>query len=905
MAKLTPWMRVSCYPLGETSVITRAGFVRTDLLRRLSRGAGQAPPEYRLPDLSVGGVRLTTPQSALETGAIIDEENLRWWELVDPQEGTDVAGFTVAPYILPRSNRMSDAHMWEVVGRRDPLPLTWVSLSGGGFTSENWGTFQPDAEPQTEAIGWRGTARGEQYMAETALSLPANQCWAMRLWFLGTAPIYRDAEPAQIETPGGTYTVDFSEEVTPSWHVQWAGGTWAVDFRLGAAPALCRLVNGEWLRARVFRDFDTDLFASGEPMWLRCYAIAGRLVLEIETAGGQTSRVVYTETVPDQYGQRQATPVKLPRGRARITGRGVAFTAQMHEVRFGRWVEATTDEWGVTIPAHFDGEGSFAREYNCNRVVSANDLTTTAFGYYPDGSPYRKAEMYEGDASNVATVTDAPIRDVRGRTTGRRRYECTLSAHNGELTREHIDDREEAGEGDAMVGARTPFVYGVAVKVGSSRTATSTDPIDIRPALSRVTESLADPQISAGPMWNFQINRNLLGESIHQGTGNPIGNDWPDYVAKNHRVDADVSWTHEDGTVSAGASPHDAANAPFVRRLMGFLMGEGPESSGFGDYRGTLTARDFSVLLQAPAGIIDGRFAPLDLSMHEKLADGDRTLMGWEAVQDILEKALGPDIAGALVHKFPAGHYDLLTHRLMLDPPHGGFSFPPPYGSDARRWIEELAQRDHALFFWAAEWGKPTTVAPHYCNYYEYLDAAPEVEVQDAEYLAGATDNLITSAGWSHDPAQDINRVLVQGAPPGAGSLGGLMPSMNAFSAEARIDTGSPIAEQNIEDTWERTKLLGGSQYWLKGVARVVAINLLRMVRGVDMRGIDITVRGNPYLWWGWKVTPRMNAAASDPHGLRLHNQLCRIIRVSNVIDFERGRYDTALRVAPEPNLEG
>jgi hypothetical protein len=46
-----------------------------------------------------------------------------------------------------------------------------------------------------------------------------------------------------------------------------------------------------------------------------------------------------------------------------------------------------------------------------------------------------------------------------------------------------------------------------------------------------------------------------------------------------------------------------------------------------------------------------------------------------------------------------------------------------------------------------------------------------------------------------------------------------------------------------------------------------------------------------------------MNAVQSDPFGLSLHNVLCRIMRVRNAVDLERGQYETTLRVAPEPEV--
>jgi len=880
-SKATPWVRVLAYPLEETTIITAPGFVRTDLLAHLTRDPRAEPPPPHRADLELGGVRLTTPQLALEAGVIHRADNLLWWDLTDPQEGTELGGYTVTPYLVPRSNRIADS-LVEIVGKHDPLPLDWLPTNPEGGTPDYWETCRPDAEPQTEAVAWRGTDRDDRYGLTTTQKLPAGQSFAVRLWVTGVAPVFSDDEDQ------GPY-LDFI----------WGAGKWAVSFSLLRPPALCTAVNGQWRRARTFEEFGTDLFATGEPLWLRVFQVAGRLVVEIEPVGGKIARVVYTEVRPDAYGVNQACPVRVGAGPAELRGRGVAFSAQLHEYRWGHWVEETTDQWGLVTPAHFEGTGSFEREYNCTRRVIQDEVYGAAFGYFGDGGPFRRAQFPEGDAGRVAAVSDEPVLDARGRTTGRRRYTCTLTAHNPTFTREDLETSSTN-----MAGATTPFVYAVSVRVTSGRTAASRDPIDLRPALRTLTEDLADPMVQAGVSWQLGIWRNLLPECIHQGTGGPVGDAWPQYVAKYHRLDVDLSWQKQDGAVGAGPPPYEGAEAPYCRRLIGFLTATAPEAPGPGRYPATLTARDMSVLLQPPAGLVDGRFAPLDLLLREKLdLGGGRTLMGWEGVHYILQTALGPDIADQLQHIFPEGHYDLLTHRMMLDPPHGGFFFPPPWGQSAYQWIMTLAERDFAVFFWAALPADSTKVAPYYANYYSYLENAPEMIVPDAVYLGGGDDDLLLRAGAQHDPLQDFNRVLVWGAPPGQGELGGVMPALQAFSAEARIESGSPVREQNIDDTWERTKLLRGSHFWLGRVARLVALNTARLIRGIDQRSITLTIRGNPYLWWGWKVRPRMNAVQSDPFGLSLHNVLCRIMRVRNAVDLERGQYETTLRVAPEPEV--
>ncbi|MGD9496373.1 MAG: hypothetical protein AB7Y46_08680 [Armatimonadota bacterium] len=873
MAKRQPWVQVLAYPLGATPVMTRQAFCRTDRLAELAREPNAAPPVPLLPDRTIGGVRLTTPERAIGYGVIEDVDNLYWWDLEDRNENTSVSGYTVAPALIVRANRMTEWALThgEVRGRRDPMVIEWEDVVG-----EYWETCTPDAEPQEHAIAWRGTDRNEPYLAVTKYDLPRAQSWSLRLWFLGTAPVYDD-----------------QEENLPYLRVLW-GGCWSVVFDLYRPPALQRRVNGEWRTVRSFEDLGGDLFASGVPVWLSCMHIAGRIVMVISPAGAERQQVVYTRRQEDAFGVPQVMAVAVPEGPMALEGCGVAFSAQLHEVCWGRWVPEAKDEYGIVTPAHWQGDGRFSRTYNCNRVVSASAQKTAVFGFAGDGSPHGRSQFAEGDAGSVGSVVDEPVRDALGRTTGQRRYTVTLTAHNPD-----IDDDWMETSGKCMAGATTPFATGVAVRLGSAHTQQSLDPIDLRPALRTVTEELADPALTAGPTWQLAVHRDLLPECIHQGTGNPIGSAWTNYVEKYHVLKVNVAWVQADGSISAGPQP-GGSPAPYVQRLNGLISAVQLQTDRFGTWPATIIARDPSLLLQEPAGVIDGRFAPLDLLLLEKLDQGERRLMGWEAVRYILEVALGPDVADSLRAVFPDNQYDLLTHRIMLDPPSGGFFFPPPFGQDAYRWIMQLAERDFAVFFWRADPNDWSQVVPYYANYFAYLKDVPTWELPDAVYAPGDADHLITGFGWQQEPREDYNRVLVWGAPPGQGSLGGLMPALDAFSAEARIET-SALPEQAIPNTWERTKVLSGTHYWLPLVARVVAMNLVRLIQGVDVRTTTIKTRGNPYLWWGFRVRPQMGGAASDPYGADLNDRLSRIMRMRNSIDLERGNWETVLRLAPEP----
>jgi hypothetical protein len=876
--KTTPWAQVLVYPLEATPTVVRRGYAKTDVLAHLRRDPAAEPPDATLGDRWVGGVHLTTPTLALATGTIRTDRKLLWWDLNDSVESSKIGGYTVMPYLVPRNNAVFDPTRVTIHGREDYRELLWIPRTGRW-----WADCMPDGEPATGAIDWRGTDRDEPFCIETMKDLPEGQNWAMRLWWLGEGPHYGE-----------------DDLYAPFAEITWGGNTWAVQFSSLKPPQLVRWVNGEWRACRQFGEFSLDPFLAGDPMWLKVFHIAGRMVVRLEPSGGaEAAQVVFTEMQEDAWGARVTKSVVSPRGPVSLSGRAVAMTAQLHEYKWGTWEPETTNEWGMVTPARLNNSGSFSREYSCNGIVNSTAQKAAAFGWWGDGSPTRRPGFSNGDAGSVGTVTDEPLRDSRGRTTGRRRYTCEIGANNPHGP---AVDEEEFTE-TCMVGASSPFVYAVSIRLGHSTVSRSLAPIDIRPALVSMSEDLADPALQAGPAWRMNINRNLLGESLHGETGLPIGASWTNYLKRYHRLVVNVSWMHSNGLRSAAPWDPEGDAVDHYCRLDGFVSALGPATEAYGRWGGTIEARDACLLLQRPAGVIDGRFAPLDLLMMEKLDEGAHKLMGWEGVSYILETALGPDWAEELQTWFAASHYDLLTHKMLLDPPHGGFFFPPPFGQDAYSWIQTLAERDFALFFFGPSLTDPTKLVANYGNYFEYLAGAPTRELPDAVYQSGDEDDLIFSAGSQQMSRQDYNRVLVYGAPPGQGDLGGIMPALESFSAEARIETGSPIDEQNIADTWERTLVLSGTHFWLPLVARIVAQNTARLIRGVDMRGITLKVRGQPGVWWGWRVRPKMDGVASDPHGLNLDGQLSRIMRVRNDWDFERGTWETTLRVAPEPEV--
>ena len=900
MRKVSPWAQVLVQPLEGTPKTVRRSYSRIDWLAEIPRERAQ---ELVFPDRYVDGVRLTTPEQAVGTsGFLYGIDNLQWWDLVDSEIGSSVSGFTVAPFVCPRNNQVrwhplhlsaeesqqGTQYCYGIIGDTDYYCIEWevdpIGPSGGRY----WQECLPDADPTVTALTWVCSERDSPFSIHTYRDLPPNQSWALRLWWQGTAPSDEDEDPAQ----------------APHLDVVWGGGAFVLRFSLLSPPQLIRC---EGSRARVVRtaeDFALDPFELGEPVWVKTYYLAGRLVIDLEPEGGDRTRIVYTHTIPNaETGTPEFQPLYVDAAPLALTGDGVVFSAALCEVKWGRWVPERVDEFGVVTPGHFDGTGRFVRRYRSSAPRSAR-VSAAALGFWGDGSPARRQGWADGDPASLGTVSDYPVA-TGGHYVGEREYVCTVRAHNPDLQPEDVRPTYVIGPPlmaytpTCMCGASTPFIHSVVVRAESAWRREDATPLDLTPAVLGMSEDTADPMLQAGANWTIQIDRFLLPSCTVDGE--PVGEEWVRYLRRYHTIDVRVAWTYSDGVVRA-ICPELSLNLDYCTRLHGVITSLDCDTSEWSQRRGTVHARDLSFLLQAPAGVVDSRFAPLDFLLYEKAREGVRgDLYGWEAVAYILRVALGDYWANNLVPVFPSNHYSLLTWEVLIGGAHGSFLFPPPFGRDAYQWIRDLATHDFAVFFFGPD-AAHENIVPIYGNYYKIVAQCPEVELPDTNYKVGDLDRVLGGVAFSQTPSRDYNRVLVWGRPPGGDSLGGLMPALPMFSAEARIEEGSPIAEQNISDTWERTLLLHGNQFWLLPVARVVAVNLARLIRGVDTRGITLRTRGNPFIYWGWKVRPRLDSDSSDA-SLGLDGKLCRVVRVRNDYDLQRNRWDTVLRVAEEPEV--
>ncbi len=894
----TPVMQLLAYPLGTVKRILRSGFALADDLRLLQKEKRSTEYGVLSPTIVGPGVILQEPEMAVQMGAVENVHGLRWWDLSDPLDGSEVSGFTLQPHAVGYNSIID----FSVAPDPAYYAIRWEIIEGG---AEYWTTALPDDPPGTTGISWVSALRDMAFSAKTVKPLPRNQSFRVRVQFLGTA---RES------------MIEGLEKILPYWRLTW-GSRWAIAFAPHLPPVIqeyrtnpAREGKRDWVTIRRADAFGRQTL-SGAPINIDIYHNAGRLVVEL-TSEDNKAQVVYTDRHQDRKKETvgEVRPVEWEEAKLQIEGRGVPFVARLSEMQWGELDEE------LAVPTA-TGQGYFERTYHCNRRGGDIDpVDKCAFGYYADGEATRQTGQVGPSPTGLAHIEDSLVRDELGNFLGKHRYKCTLRGINhGHAIAVALADAEEdelPGELEytpgplgglpwlglveiretAMWGSSSPLVFAVALRLAHATQTTDDSPIDLRPAVKKAHERLADPALQPGAEWTVELDRLLLPECPLQSTGLPVGNNWGNYVNKYHPITVGVGWNDQDY---------------LTPRLIGYIWSTSPSLPRYGDYPTTLILRDMAARLQLPAGIIDGRFAPLDLIATKKFGEGEK-FYGWHAIEYILETALGPEVAERLqvYFDFEGRHKYMDLYKMELlckTPPSGsGFVFPPPFGSSALDWIKKIAERDFAVFFFGQAYiDGEIDFVPCYGNYFEVVNNLPTIELPDSYYATGDLEKVFRSVDIRGEPSVDYNRVLAYGrlARTNADRLGGLIPALPGFSAEARIeDTSYP--EQNIADTWERTMVIENPYVMVGAHASSIAAAVASWLHGVDVRHIGITCRGLPELWWGFKVTPKMESLTSD-QSLNLDGKTLRVMRVDNDYDLEQGNWETKMAVADNPVYPG
>lgn len=808
---------------------------------------------------NVGHFALTDVVSQ-QNSRMVPDGNLKLWKLEDTVTGLRTVGYTLAPQDAPMNALINR----QVEPESIDLPcLDFTPVSGG-----SWTTVMPDYEPRVTALKWYSTT-AEPYLAQSQAALPEGQSFSFRLKTFGYA---------QVDGDDG-----------PRLHVQWGGG-YGLLLQAGQPARLVQRqfrADGAVLQELRELPVPAEEFGNADPMLVRVSNVAGRLVLELEQ-GKTREQVVYTRLKQEGMsdgGDYVMAPVGQREGPLQVSGCGVPFTLSLFETQ---WPE----------------EGRFRREHEW---ASGEPYSKQAFGYHP-APPTRQL------GREAPTLEDLASIEVGTTDEGKAYYECVMQPTAAATAMAQLVDQDdwESGTaqsyaGQAMSGQHTPYVHAVSLRwPGAIRRPTGVA-MEIRPTLQSLNMEVADPEINPATSVSARLRRDKLGEcSLVDANGVVVGtagDNWPLYLQKYHRTTLHAAWYYDDGVTKA--IDHSGGVHSSVCLFDGLGYGLSPQLPRWGDYVTEANFRDASIKLIKPAGMIDRRFGPADLLLGEKVrAGGELLLYGWEVVQYILELVLGAELASQLTVLLPTGQWDLLKHQSLINPPFGsGFFWPPPWGQSAADWIKQFCDHDYATFFFGPSLTNPTSWVPWYGNYYSIVAGAPDVTLPDQAYVANDLNYLLTSGSWTQVPAQDYNVVQVWGKlPQDTGEYRELMPALPMISGTAYV-APTTIPEQSAANTWERTLLMEGTQFWRPALARVVALNRARLQRNIDPRRMPLTMRGEPFWWWGYKFQVRSDGDRSDGT-MWTAGERWRVMRVSHRWTFgDAAEWTTETVAAPEASI--
>jgi len=878
--KTVPRIRLVVHPLDTSSETRFRPYAVVDNLSKMGR-----------PDHDDKGA----------TTRVKNVSGLRWWDMPDPQAGQHLAGYTLEPQIhtlhsafaedLPQADD-TDAE------RTGPAPvplIPWAYAAASsnsadddevaipddtiiwdGLKGDYWTTVVPDYEPGTAAIKWYcSDPDAPQFHARSTSMVPAAQDLAFQLHPFGYV-----CDDAQIT-------------------IQWGDG---YGVRLQAGEPM-RFIQKKRDTVTYLREFPVapDEFFAGEPVWIKVHHIGGRAVLTVDH-GKTSAQVVYGKVVrlrnPSDTRANETLemdPVLPKSAYLQVYGHGIPFTLRTHEI-------------------DYDADGYFEREYQ-PLSPTGNHADGAAFGYRPylrpDSAGVAKSEAF----SSIDTAADgSPTFEEYGSSKA-----TDISATGYRCTLERTTAPAPSGT-TPFSGHCTPLVKGVCINYPAIRMRSRPVGLDLTPAVRHVSMTSQDPMLAPGETVTARLHRSLLPscplvDADLVPTGSMVGENWPDYLAKYHDAQFAVAWDYDDGTTKV-VRPVYETTATWGKLFDGCVWRVNPAKPEYGKEITEVEFRDPIVRLQRPAGVIDSRFCSGDILLAQKMTSGKRpVLYGWELVKYIVEVVLGAEWASKMVvgdtmkNENPdLPHWDLLTYEMLAKPPHGpGFFFPPPWGQSALDWIQQIADADFGTFCFGLHPDYPFGPAvPIYAHYQADLQShADAIRIPDTQYdgYGNDVDGLLEGLRTQQRPHVDYNCVVVWGHPPQGDVDRDIMPALPQVSGVAWIIDNDDLPEQLPQYTWERTLVKQGTQFWMPPVARVVALGIAALLRGVDPRNIPVTIRGEPLIHYGDKVRFAMTSTHSE--ALVDADEEFRVMRVEHDIDMDAKTWKTDLSCAPRLTLNG
>ena len=899
--KIHPELDIWLWPLEAITIPSAPPKCLVDQLSHIPRDdehekEGDRPQWWVRTPVEMYGVISGPPEGSQQTTRLREIQGLKWWTFQDRATGANIAGYTLAPRCVPRCTYMED------IPGKGALILPgdrWFLFGFRRLWGDFWNNVTPDDADGTGAIAWYCAAPpGAQYAApDNAEEIREIQTLVEDSSHAYSGACYV-AESNKIQPAAVSFAVCLwlgaaAPGCQPWFRLSWADNRYSLLIHDGLPPVLSIGKPGHdpyWRRADIASEASPDWFGSPDPVLIRVLYIAGRMVVQVDA-----NKSVYTLV----YGTSQegATTAIAPRaGRIAISGAWAPVTLRMYDIL---WGQLKTEKTGAKprnpegIPSTrelIEPKGSFKRRFIALRTSTA--MEAYALGWSPSQAAQAGATMT--DIYSPARVTVAKTDEP-----GVREYTCELYGIPEEAQPIDYIAKLDDGPGHehrndvCLRGGKTPFVHTVVVNYARGGRKKSLAPLNLRPAVSRATERAEDPILSPGPSWRLSVSREVLPDCALEN-GTVVGDGWRQYVQRYHPAVVDVRWRRSDGTATQT-----------YRRLDGWLWSRDPELSGAPAQRTMeLELRDHTARLMRPAAVVDERFMPLDAVIWQKAsrlrAGSLAGLYGWEAVQYILEMLWGAELAASLEHYMPADWYPLLDYRIVVgDMPSGGLLFPPPWGQSVWDWIRRICDIDFAVFFFGGSMAGANRLAPIYGNYFEIVRAAPTHTLYDID-----SDEPLAGMQISQVSDSDINRVLVWGQfPQESRTYRDIMPAIGLISAEARIEEGSPIPEQNIASTWERTLVKEGTQYWLPRIAQVIAHLTMTLYRGIEVARYSVHTRGIESMWWGHKVQIAGTAPGADPWLSNLVGQTFRIMRIANEYDLQRGTWQSQLNIVPRIDI--